>query len=441
MSNVALVIIYNHRYEQNIPILERIYRSRFSHIFHLMPFYVGDRKNVIPVYESSYQFQGYLAQGFRSYHREDFTHYFFVADDLLLHPALNEGNFEEFIGLPPGHCYLPGLRRFAAEDLHFWIHDIKGYEWTARQPGVEVAGMLPTAEQAGQLLARHGVVPLPLRFEQLWRLPEGWRQWLARACKDPAFVVRYLSSRIRRKTYTLPYPLARGYSDILIVEAGAMRSFIQYCGIFAATGLWVEHAIPTALALATDAIVEGPSARVRGRALWTREELAELQVYEGSLKALFEGFQPDCLFLHPVKLSKWLLDIGESVEHEISAASILAHPGLRNQVEQLHCEGGDLVFHSTGNDPYLHLPRVPLDPEQECILLIDITSPVPTGAQVFYSTRQAPNYSEANSLRWSAPAGRHKRQLKLPASLNGHFRIDPGTHPGAYRIHGIKVRQ
>ena len=54
MGSVALVVIYNHRYDGNISIVEDLYRERFREIFHLVPFYDGDRPNVIPVYESSF---------------------------------------------------------------------------------------------------------------------------------------------------------------------------------------------------------------------------------------------------------------------------------------------------------------------------------------------------------------------------------------------------
>jgi hypothetical protein len=134
---VALIIIYNHRYEQNIPVLESIYGPRFSDIYHLMPFYTGRRQNVISVYENSYHFQGYVAQGFRDYWRADFTHYFFVADDLLLHPSINEDNFIDFIGLPEGHSFFPGFRRPDRKDIYFRTHDIKGYEFTSRDDGLD----------------------------------------------------------------------------------------------------------------------------------------------------------------------------------------------------------------------------------------------------------------------------------------------------------------
>ena len=48
---VPLIIIYNHRFDQNIEKLNKIYGERFSKIYHLVPFYDGDLPNVIPVFE------------------------------------------------------------------------------------------------------------------------------------------------------------------------------------------------------------------------------------------------------------------------------------------------------------------------------------------------------------------------------------------------------
>lgn len=61
---IALLVLYNHRYDKNIPRIEKLYEGKFSHIFHLMPFYDGDHPNVFPVYESSYYFQSYIAQAY-----------------------------------------------------------------------------------------------------------------------------------------------------------------------------------------------------------------------------------------------------------------------------------------------------------------------------------------------------------------------------------------
>ena len=47
-SNVALIIVFNHRYDKNIPLLESIYEGRFSSIYHLVPFYDGDKEKRDP---------------------------------------------------------------------------------------------------------------------------------------------------------------------------------------------------------------------------------------------------------------------------------------------------------------------------------------------------------------------------------------------------------
>lgn len=53
MDKIALMVIYNHRYDNNIPIIEDLYNNKFSHIYHIVPFYDGDKRNVISVYDSS----------------------------------------------------------------------------------------------------------------------------------------------------------------------------------------------------------------------------------------------------------------------------------------------------------------------------------------------------------------------------------------------------
>ena len=109
MHKVALIIIYNHAHNENIEIIERIYKDRFSNIYHLVPFYKGGKTNVIPVYESSFHFQGYVNQGFKSFFREDYTHYLFAADDLILNPGINESNYTGHFKLNSKTCFLPGF--------------------------------------------------------------------------------------------------------------------------------------------------------------------------------------------------------------------------------------------------------------------------------------------------------------------------------------------
>ena len=61
-NRVSLIVIFNHKFEQNINLLRKIYDGRFSNIFFILPFYKGNDEDVISVYESSYSFQGYIYQ-------------------------------------------------------------------------------------------------------------------------------------------------------------------------------------------------------------------------------------------------------------------------------------------------------------------------------------------------------------------------------------------
>ncbi len=54
VKKVALLIIYNHRYDKNIPLLETLYGERFTYLYHIIPFYDGTKDNVITVYDSSF---------------------------------------------------------------------------------------------------------------------------------------------------------------------------------------------------------------------------------------------------------------------------------------------------------------------------------------------------------------------------------------------------
>ncbi|MBN8650204.1 MAG: hypothetical protein J0L67_02190 [Cytophagales bacterium] len=95
MSKVALIIIFNHKFEKNLPALKNIYQERFEDIYFVIPFYAGSETNVIPVYDHSYYFQGYIAQALK-FISHKFDHYLFIADDLFLNPAINQSNYSNF---------------------------------------------------------------------------------------------------------------------------------------------------------------------------------------------------------------------------------------------------------------------------------------------------------------------------------------------------------
>ena len=169
MNKVALIIIYNHQYNKNIEVLEKIYKNRFSDIYHLVPFYKGEKLNVIPVYESSYYFQGYVAQGFTCFFKEEYKHYFFIADDLLLNPTINDNNYSEYFNLNLNTCFIPGF--ISLDECVWWPQLHHAFEWDINFPGVEAKNQLPKYEVALQAFKKHGLEIKPLNFNQRWYKP------------------------------------------------------------------------------------------------------------------------------------------------------------------------------------------------------------------------------------------------------------------------------
>lgn len=88
-TKTALLVVYNHRFDKNIGRIRELYANRFSYIYHIMPFYDGNEPDVIPVFDSSYCFSGYIAQAYSHLRNGGFTHFFVVADDMILNPSIN----------------------------------------------------------------------------------------------------------------------------------------------------------------------------------------------------------------------------------------------------------------------------------------------------------------------------------------------------------------
>ncbi len=306
--SVALVVVYNHKYEKNIPTIEAIYRGRFENLFHLVPFHTGSEANVIAVYENSRCFQGYIAQGLRSFFRPHFTHYIFAADDLVLHPSISGANYRDFFRLDAQSSFIPRLESMPVDSKHWPSYRSAVLFDPFNTYGVEVRHELPSADEAARRLHQHGVSGGDFTFEHLYgRLGSSLTPGGLKA--DVHRLGRYLVDRLLHKggLRRARYPLTRAYSDIAVISAACIRQFCHYCGVFAATDLFAEIAIPTALALATDRIVTEKDLALHGKELWTAEQFKELSEYGHRLGELFRRFPSGCLYIHPVKLSSWTL--------------------------------------------------------------------------------------------------------------------------------------
>lgn len=331
-SSVALIIVFNHKFDGNITVLEKIYQQRFSNIYFLIPFYNGDKSNVISVYENSYYFQGYFVQGFKQYFQEHFLHYFFVADDIVLNPEINENNYQQHFNLTASKSFIPefysldnikddhllycspatikdGIAKFKNSNVKKWnwCRVLEAYRFNPLKNGVESAQELPDYEEATELLKRHGVNINQLSYVDVFGGPKV--PYTFKIIKDN---INYLlGHELLKLKYKLKYPLAGSYSDIVIVSHQSIKKFIHYCGVFTATELFVELAVPTALLFSSSEVVTESATRKQGQVFWPhskkRKQLYENEMmkYDYNLDKLIAGFPEEKLYIHPIKLSKW----------------------------------------------------------------------------------------------------------------------------------------
>ena len=313
-EKISAIFLFNHKFEPNVAKLEALYGDRFANRKYVMPFGTETDK-VIPVYETSYRFSGHLAQARDRILEDDVTHYVVISDDLILNPALNEGNIVSRLGLGPDSGYIKALGTIDDLRYRWWraLMIVNDFERTERY--FDYRAELPPADAARARFEAMG-----LRFPKpVPRSREEWR-----------FALRRLPKELKRTDwgtiYTkhgkpAPYPLLCGYADFFVVPGKAMKTFLYYCGVFAALNVFAEAAVPTALALAVDDLrtelkpgelfddphaARNPDARFTGVEYWTGEETEGFAARFGhDMKRLTTEFPPDWLYVHPVKLSRW----------------------------------------------------------------------------------------------------------------------------------------
>src|ERR1700709_791457 len=231
---VALIFVFNHKYDKNIDILEKLYKERFSNIYHLVPFYEGIKANVIPVYESSQYFQGYLAQGLKKYFDEKYDHYFFIGDDLILNPEINENNYKAYFNVGLEDSFIPEIhllhhltnnetlrflpvKSITGKERWHWCkikEFVDGYEHKAY--GVENNNELPTYNEAVEIFKKHGYEIKPVSYKDLYG---DVYPVTSAAIKYAKGLMSYF------KEITPIYPVVGSYSDIIIVSKYSIKKF------------------------------------------------------------------------------------------------------------------------------------------------------------------------------------------------------------------------
>lgn len=314
MKDCCLIVIFNHRYDKNICKIRDMYAERFSDIYIVMPFYDGEQVDgvtIIPVYESSWQFHGYISQAYLHI-TEKYKHYIILGDDLILNPNLNEDNIKEYLRLEEADSYIKGFLticescevaggRLYKEVLSPFFYK-NGTEWK---------GLILDKEDAEKVLASKNIA-----YDVAPKI-----SWIIRGTGNNKTIKRTMNMVVRRaiwgilcvilclrksKKLKFPYPLFKGYSDFLVFSGKDMDRCCQMMGVFAAMGLFVEYAIPTVMAICCENIVWEKDTKRRGIEFWTASEKKNFtEKYSSSLSELFMNWDDDVIYYHPVKLSMW----------------------------------------------------------------------------------------------------------------------------------------
>lgn len=335
---ICFIIIYNHNYEKNIETLEKIYKDKFKNIFHIMPFYNGNKDNVIGVYESSFQFNGYITQALPKIYNKKYSHYLFIADDIILNPVLNEKNLCQKLKLDKDSGYISKFSLITNNDFLNWnwalssyfnllnggkacefqrfLPDLKGAQKKFTDKGIDI-NTGATLEYFNILKkivkpnynAIYSFLFLNNIKSNIFRKIEYLiRKILYR--KKQTFINFFIEKEYEKiEIHNLLYPLAVGYSDFTIIPQTKILEFSHTSGILAAARIFAENSIPTAMIFTLDKIITDEDLLLKSLPLWKEEEVNELEnKHNYSIKHLINNFPEDVLLYHPIKLSKWSLD-------------------------------------------------------------------------------------------------------------------------------------
>lgn len=298
MSKVDLVIIFNHRFDKNIEKLNIIYRERFNRIFFLLPFYDGDANDVIPVYECSFQFPGFLIQAYDKLLESDADYYLFIGDDLILSPDINAGNVLNALNMEEKDVWVPNIRPLNGKDGFMWNHARYSSPPFLKKHQTNWEGSIPEYQSALTLFQDF--------FHEKY-IEEYGADFFGSENYDNKD--REIEDFIQRNGNTLkiPYPMARGYADIFMIKREKLFPISRLCGVFSAMNLFAEISFPTAIVLSVERknVAFLKDTEFNMRIEWDEARAVLEEKYSYNLKLLFKDWENKLLFIHPVKISKW----------------------------------------------------------------------------------------------------------------------------------------
>lgn len=295
-----MCVLFNHPYPENIPALEDVYRNRFRQLRFVVPQYETGRPDTLTVFRGSNTFQGMVVDAL-PWLPQDSEWYIFTHDDAFMRPDVNEGNIVETLRLCGGDAFIPRINPISwawAWSLQFVLQYINPNNFLNGGGLDNLSGYLPPRNVAWAKAARYGIHPYNLPKPDFDRL-------------EPIYIMRNreLSARVRRALILgfyetareqafidISYPFVSGMSDFFIVHRSLLAKLRPILGAFTAAGFFAEIAIPTALLLVAERLVQANASHQIFDWAQDRSDTSD--------RPIDNLFNRDTFLIHPIKLGQ-----------------------------------------------------------------------------------------------------------------------------------------
>ena len=314
--NNALVILYKDINEDLANKYESLYKDNFEKIFHLMPFYKGDRKNVIPVFENKYQLNGYITQARKILSESLCDNFIIITDDCVINPCINSYNIFDKLNIKEGDC-------FFSEDIFTTnINTFSDYDWMLpsvlnfylSQNGAQMKEFIPIKVH---MRAEYNKLGLRAPFLYTDYVDYLIKHIIKGKIQNHEFFYKleysnlniknltsaFTSTTEKEKLVTL-YPFAASLSKFFIINKSIFENFAHYLGMFASIRVHYNIGFAMSAVLSTDTIKSKKDIGGSHKIVNCEESMI-YNLYKQNQGKLENILSPDTLVYYPIDLMKW----------------------------------------------------------------------------------------------------------------------------------------
>lgn len=304
---VVACVLFNHPFPKNIPALREIYKDKFDDIIFVQPILPSTDPDVITSYRGSYCFHGLVVDAAAKLFEKNADYYVFVQDDVLLNPLLSSEQLIQRLDVPGNGAFI--------SDYWALSGDVQDWSWTSSflwklfypmnvfsGSGVEsISSYLPDSSEVRQgLEKKYGLKFGPILFDRDREtvVHDHLGNYEASRAIEKALLEGLFLTARESKYIDPPFPFCCGMSDFFVVDAATFKTMVPLLGIMAAAQTFVEMAIPTALLIAADRVIQSADVGLSVEWLW-RQDRTSIAANDVATK-----FNDNLLLIHPVKLSQ-----------------------------------------------------------------------------------------------------------------------------------------